>query len=99
MTASQTNYEEACREVAFRNMEQSPLRQQAEKIARHYLAHAEVAKTIMSVIETVEPCEASDQLLAHLVGLIKSNHLHDFGIALEWRNLDTLKTPTQTQSA
>lgn len=68
---------------------------QAEAIARHYLAHANIAKQMMQLVDIksrrlVNGQERITAILEMLAEEIKTNHAHDFGIQLEWVNLPKL---------
>jgi len=66
-----------------------PELQQAEKIARHYLAHATIAQQLLMIIEAVrgfEPNNDTEALIKYWADQIRNNHAHDFGIELSWPN-------------
>ena len=61
---------------------------QAEAIARHYIAHAQMALQIVKLLDAKkiigDPNPAIDEIVEFQVKQIKANHWADFGIALEW---------------
>lgn len=62
--------------------------QQAEAIARHYVAHATIAAQLLNTIEASRqfksPMPELDRFISYMVNTIKANHAKDFGIELEW---------------
>lgn len=65
---------------------------QAEAIARHYASHATLALELLKPVELRRQSavfHGDDNSLNHtiemLVGQIKNNHWHDFGIELDWK--------------
>lgn len=65
--------------------------EQARAIAKHYVRHAMLAQTLARLLEAqCLRCAHPDaeSLIQSMVNQIKRDHLHDFGIALEW------ETPT-----
>lgn len=93
-TATQARVELAEIEQARYRMSRIPKLAQAEAIARHYLAHAMTAGEILKMVEMCSRDRFSDQnpdaldLLDMMVSSIKQDHLHDFGIPLEWANFN-----------
>lgn len=60
---------------------------EAETIAKHYVAHALVAQQILKLVEMGKQGPHTEELsllIARLVRDIKQDHLHDFGIPLDW---------------
>lgn len=60
---------------------------QAEVIAKHYVAHANIAMEILKMVECARHTGAYaelDRSIQMLVDEIKNNHWHDFGIELNW---------------
>lgn len=62
---------------------------QAEEIARHYLAHAMIAKQILELIDMRREFApgtfaAADYVINCLITQIKDDHRFDLGLALEW---------------
>lgn len=64
--------------------------QQAEAIARHYVAHAQIALQALRLIELRQQYEQHlgrnplNSTISRLIETIKSNHARDLGIELEW---------------
>lgn len=62
--------------------------QQAEAIARHYAAHAMLAKDTLDMIAIKRRYDHQtpdlDMAIQTQIDAIKANHLKDFGIELEW---------------
>jgi len=90
-TATQTRAEIVEMEMAFQRMVQGDEFAEAEIIARHYLAHVNIAQQILGIIKSRERFtirnerdENIREFLRHCVSLIKSGHAHDFGIELKW---------------
>lgn len=74
-------------EGAYRRNYLFPERE-AETIAKHYVAHALLAQQILKLVEMGKQGPQTEELnllIKRLVRDIKQNHLHDFGIPLEWR--------------
>jgi len=89
-TASQSRAYLADMELGFRRMIQGDDMTEAEIIARHYLAHVNVAQQILAIVKMSEgqpypPDEHIKAFLKYHVDLIKTNHAHDFGIELKWK--------------
>lgn len=94
-TASSIRYQQALVSLAQRRLRGRPL-QQAEAIAKHYAAHATLAINLLHLIEAQREAAQQDSgtpaaidaaanaYIAYHVEEIKRNHLHDFGIELEW---------------
>jgi len=60
---------------------------QPEAIANHYLSHLAIAKQLDKAIKMARHGEgfvACNELIEYEIALIKTNHLCDLGIALEW---------------
>lgn len=60
---------------------------QAEAIARHYIAHANIAENLLKMVEARKHTGGYgelDRAIKMLTDEIKNNHWNDFGIALEW---------------
>jgi len=62
---------------------------QAEAIANHYVAHAHIAQQLRKLVEMSRRCKSCcapgvDQVIDFMVAQIKSGHLHDLGLFLEW---------------
>jgi len=90
-TETQTRAELMEMEMAFRRMVQGDEIEEAEIIARHYLAHVHIAQQILGIIKSREGFtirnerdENIREFLRHCVTLIKSGHALDFGIELKW---------------
>lgn len=84
---SSIRYEQHLAELAHRSFYEHP-ETQAEKIARHYTAHAILALHLLDMIDArrnvqfAEPTamlENLDFAIEYCVNKIKTNHLHDFG--------------------
>lgn len=87
--ASEIRYENAAKQLAFARLQQCP-ESQAEAICKHYVAHAVLALDTLRLIEAARFSEdrtSADYAIKSFVATIKRNHLHDFGIELEWRSL------------
>lgn len=58
----------------------------AERIAKYYLAHANLCLDILKAVELSRQCRtiALDELLAHHVEVIAENHRNELGIELKW---------------
>lgn len=85
-TATAINYEKAASELARLRLLKYPS-EQAETIAKHYVAHAVLALDLLKMIEARRQSDEPGNLdwaIAYSLEQIKRNHLHDFGIALEW---------------
>jgi len=65
---------------------------QAEAIARHYTACANIALDLLNIVEAKRHAPAgadttsSDDAIRYLVDKIKQGHAHDLGIQLDWPN-------------
>ena len=87
--ASQVHYEMALRKIAYYKLSKYP-EFQAEAIAKHYVAHAMIALQLLKLTENRRHDESAqdlEYLIKMLVDQIKTNHLHDFGIELDWPTL------------
>jgi len=84
-SASVVRYEQMRAELARHRFYQNP-EQEPEAIARHYVAHAMLALQLLEMIRFRQygPDEDLDCMILTLTKQIKENHLHDFGIKLEW---------------
>lgn len=82
-TATEINIIENRRLIAYARLQAYP-EAQAIIIAKHYIAHAILAKEIVEVIERYDYHPVVNELVSKLVGTIKENHLIDLGIALDW---------------
>jgi len=83
-------YEKHLAELAHRRFYQHP-ETEPHAIAKHYAAHALLALRLLDYIDAREEAYWSggdvrtfDDAILHAVQLIKTNHLADFGIQLEW---------------
>ncbi len=88
-TASQSRYETAHAQRAHALLA-TRLEYQAEAIANHYTAHALVALHLKRAVAERQrhgPSDGRDRFIEILLNQIKSAHLHDFGIPLEWKTL------------
>jgi hypothetical protein len=86
-TASQCNHFQNALDLAGEIMMQSDPVYQAERIAKHYVAHAVVARQILELVEMCrfrDESPATKDLIAMLVEQIKNNHAHELGIELKW---------------
>jgi hypothetical protein len=64
---------------------------QAEVIASHYLAHVNLARDLMELVEhrkITGPNADIDGHIGYCVGLIQTNHRMHFGIELTWKELE-----------
>jgi hypothetical protein len=89
-SATAARYEMALTDMARGRLTQHP-HLQAEAIARHYTAHATIALQLLKMLECRRHTETWPELersIQMLVDEIKTNHRHDFGIALEWPNAE-----------
>lgn len=59
---------------------------QAEAIARHYLSHLEIAKQLAHCLRHAQYDRSTwaMEVIQYELALIKTNHLCDLGIPLEW---------------
>jgi len=60
---------------------------QAEAIANHYIAHAQIALELKRVVQHYKELDAlasTMSVMQIMVDQIKANHKYDFGIELEW---------------
>lgn len=77
--------------LKYRMLSEHP-QAQAEAIARHYLAHTNLALDLLNIIEvkrlapTGAGTTSSDDAIRYLVDEIKQGHAHDLGIQLDWSN-------------
>ena len=89
MSSTAIRYEASAIALAYQSLCQCQDRQ-AETIARHYIAHATLALNLLHLIEarrhSSDPVNL-DAAIDHCVQQIKRNHMYDFGIELEWRQL------------
>lgn len=85
-------YELELAKLAHNSMWKNP-EGQAEKIAKHYCAHALLALQLLRFCEIKRNCKFDSDLtnflntdfaIRNLTDDIKRNHLYDFGIPLEW---------------
>lgn len=82
-SASQINYEQMQMDLAYNMLAEHPY-QQAERIAKHYVAHATIALQILELLKHKGESKDIELCAERLVNEIKRNHRHDFGIDLEW---------------
>lgn len=88
-SATSARYKQELGNIARRRLLNYP-DQQAEIIARHYVAHARSAQALLQLVESRKHVLSSpdvDSVIQRLVDEIKNNHWHDFGIELDWPNL------------
>ena len=77
--------------LKYRMLSEHP-QAQAEAIARHYLAHTNLALDLLNIIEvkrlapTGAGTTSSDDAIRYLVDEIKEGHARDLGIQLDWPN-------------
>jgi hypothetical protein len=85
-TATAVNLKQARMASVSEIMLRDPI-YQAERIAKHYLAHATISKYLLDMIELYKRSQDTDliPLIERAVQEIKSNHAYDFGIELKWR--------------
>ena len=87
-SASQIRLIDHAVELTTRRLAGDPIAQ-AEAIARHYASHAQLAFTMLRLIESVRRYSGSgvpavNEVIQSMAGQIKSAHLHDFGLFLDW---------------
>lgn len=94
-TATSARYENEVKRLAKYQLWKHPS-SQAEKIAKHYCAHAIIALQLAELLAIKEDSKYNpdftfqnsldlDLMIERLAGDIKRNHAYDFGIDLEWR--------------
>ena len=68
---------------------------QAEAIAQHYLSHLCIAKQLEKVLSIARYDRSPEVMgvIEYEIALIKTNHIHDLGIALEWPQLMMVSHP------
>jgi hypothetical protein len=77
--------------LKYRMLSEHP-KAQAEAIARHYAAYANIALDLLNIVEakrhapTGADTTSSDDAIRYLVDEIKQGHAHDLGIQLDWSN-------------
>ena len=85
--------------MAFDLMSRMSELQQAERIARHYLAHAASAQHLLKITELVryggELTDDTKAAVKYLADQIRNNHAHDLGIELSWPNVKGQTRPAQ----
>lgn len=73
--------------ISYSRMQQAPSGYRRATIVRHYAKLAQIAVQAAKLIEMQESgCESPelDEAIDYVVRQLKTNHLHDFGIELEW---------------
>ena len=84
---SEIRMEEERRLMAYYHMSKSSPIQRAEAIAKHYVVHANLAMNLLKLLEMARHhgCPGDSMYAAKMmVDQITSDHMHDFGIKLEW---------------
>ena len=85
-TASSITYERERIGVAYEKLSRFPS-EQAEAIARHYVAHAQISMQIIALVEARRHSASQDSFDAaidYCVQQIKQNHKYDLNIELKW---------------
>jgi len=87
-SASATRYEQYVARLARENFYRHP-ESEAERIAVHYVSHAMIAFQLAEAVSMRRQFLYGskpdlDAMILMLTKQIKTNHLHDFGIKLEW---------------
>jgi len=96
MKYTDKNYPSACLchreyqiELAAMRMEESSPLARAERIARHYLAHANTAHDIIDLCQLArrgETRQNATKMALIVTQLIIDNHAFDLGIELKWES-------------
>lgn len=88
---SAKRYTQQCAEMALIRLNRSTPEDQARAIAVHYTSMATVALSLQRLINSSEGRTATPETalaIQRLSEVIRTQHLHDFGIELEWRSPD-----------
>lgn len=86
--------------LKYRMLSEHP-KAQAEAIAKHYAAYANIALDLLNIVEakrhapTGADTTSSDDAIRYLVDEIKQGHAHDLGIQLDWPNEKLTNRPSK----
>lgn len=85
---SLNRWEVAKMQQQFHMLQRCP-QARAERIAKHYAAHAQLAMEMLKCVEMRQhsPGPQLEELIDHHMRIIVENHRNEFGIELSWGNV------------
>lgn len=84
---SNSRYEELEIRRRYHELSEWGLDAQVEAVAHHYLSLTGHAKDMLEILYAKRrgaDRESSNQILAHMLEMVRRNHAHDLGIRLSW---------------